>query len=141
MFRTAGWKSKVGICIKCMCVCMYVRMYVCMYVCMLVCMYACMYVCMYVCMCVSMCVCVSVCIFFFYEWEHRTGTMCPFSSLHPSINGRKAVKGIKKVYKIFKKCNKKNHAIWSLRWRYTCLLKEGRLKEAGKTEGGREFQR
>ena len=22
--------------------------------------------------------------FLFYEWEHRTGTMCPFSSLHPS---------------------------------------------------------
>ena len=21
--------------------------------------------------------------FFFYEWEHRMGTMCPFSSLHP----------------------------------------------------------
>ena len=20
---------------------------------------------------------------FFYEWEHRTGTMCPFLSLHP----------------------------------------------------------
>ena len=26
--------------------------------------------------------------FFFYEWEHRTGTMCPFSSLHPSRNGK-----------------------------------------------------
>ena len=25
---------------------------------------------------------------FFYEWEHRTGTMCPFSSLHPSRNGK-----------------------------------------------------
>ena len=26
--------------------------------------------------------------FFFYEWEHRMGTMCPFSSLHPSRNGK-----------------------------------------------------
>ena len=26
--------------------------------------------------------------FFFYEWEHRTGTMCPFSSLYPSRNGK-----------------------------------------------------
>ena len=26
--------------------------------------------------------------FFFNEWEHRTGTMCPFSSLHPSRNGK-----------------------------------------------------
>ena len=25
--------------------------------------------------------------FFFYEWEHRMGTMCPFSSLHPSRKG------------------------------------------------------
>ena len=27
--------------------------------------------------------------FFFNEWEHRTGTMCPFSSLHPSRNEKK----------------------------------------------------
>ena len=27
-------------------------------------------------------------IFFFYEWEHRTGTMCPFSSLHPLKKGK-----------------------------------------------------
>ena len=26
--------------------------------------------------------------FFFYEWEHRTGTMCPFSSLHPLKKGK-----------------------------------------------------
>ena len=26
--------------------------------------------------------------FFFYEWEHRTGTMCPFSSLHPLRKGK-----------------------------------------------------
>ena len=26
--------------------------------------------------------------FFFYEWEHRTGKMCPFSSLHPLKKGR-----------------------------------------------------
>ena len=26
--------------------------------------------------------------FFFYEWEYRTGTMCPFSSLYPSRNGK-----------------------------------------------------
>ena len=25
--------------------------------------------------------------FFFYEWEYRTGTMCPFSSLHPLKKG------------------------------------------------------
>ena len=25
---------------------------------------------------------------FFYEWEHRTGTMCPFSGLHPSRKGK-----------------------------------------------------
>ena len=25
---------------------------------------------------------------FFYEWEHRTGTMCPFSSLHPLKKGK-----------------------------------------------------
>ena len=25
---------------------------------------------------------------FFYEWEHRTGTMCPFSSLHPLRKGK-----------------------------------------------------
>ena len=33
----------------------------------------------------------SVCIFFFfffYEWEQRTGTMCPFSSLHPLRKGK-----------------------------------------------------
>ena len=23
-----------------------------------------------------------------YEWEHRTGKMCPFSSLHPLRNGK-----------------------------------------------------
>ena len=46
-------------------------------------------------------------LFFFYEWEHRTGTMCPFSSLHPSRNGKEGSKKNKKVYKIFKKCNKK----------------------------------
>ena len=28
------------------------------------------------------------CFFFFYEWEHRTGTMCPFSSLHPLKKGK-----------------------------------------------------
>ena len=27
-------------------------------------------------------------IYFFYEWEHRTGTMCPFSSLHPLRKGK-----------------------------------------------------
>ena len=26
--------------------------------------------------------------FFFYEWEYRTGTMCPFSSLHPLRKGK-----------------------------------------------------
>ena len=26
-------------------------------------------------------------VFVFYEWENRTGTMCPFSSLHPSRKG------------------------------------------------------
>ena len=26
--------------------------------------------------------------FFYYEWEHRTGTMCPFSSLHPLRKGK-----------------------------------------------------
>ena len=26
--------------------------------------------------------------FLFYEWEHRTGTMCPFSSLHPLRKGK-----------------------------------------------------
>ena len=26
--------------------------------------------------------------FFFNEWEHRMGTMCPLSSLHPSRNGK-----------------------------------------------------
>ena len=26
--------------------------------------------------------------FFFYEWEYRTGTMCPFSSLHPLKKGK-----------------------------------------------------
>ena len=26
--------------------------------------------------------------FFFYEWEHRTGKMCPFSSLHPLKKGK-----------------------------------------------------
>ena len=26
--------------------------------------------------------------FFFYEWEHRTGSMCPFSSLHPLGKGK-----------------------------------------------------
>ena len=26
--------------------------------------------------------------FFLYEWEHRTGTMCPFSSLHPLKKGK-----------------------------------------------------
>ena len=26
--------------------------------------------------------------FFFYDWEHRTGTMCPFSSLHPLRKGK-----------------------------------------------------
>ena len=26
--------------------------------------------------------------FFFYEWEHRTGTMCPFSSLHSLRKGK-----------------------------------------------------
>ena len=25
---------------------------------------------------------------FFYEWEYRTGTMCPFSSLHPLKKGK-----------------------------------------------------
>ena len=25
---------------------------------------------------------------FFYEWEHRTDTMCPFSSLHPLRKGK-----------------------------------------------------
>ena len=27
-------------------------------------------------------------IFFFHEWEHRTGTMCPFSSLYPLRKGK-----------------------------------------------------
>ena len=27
-------------------------------------------------------------LFFFYEWEHRTGTMCPFSSLHHLGKGK-----------------------------------------------------
>ena len=77
--------------------------------------------------------------FFFYEWEHRTGTMCPFSSLHPSRNGRKAVKGIKNFIKYLKSAIKKScHLVPKVE---TCLLKEGRLKEAGNTEGGREFQR
>ena len=26
--------------------------------------------------------------FFFYEWEHRTGKMCPFSILHPLKKGK-----------------------------------------------------
>ena len=26
--------------------------------------------------------------FFFYEWEHKTGKMCPFSSLHPLKKGK-----------------------------------------------------
>ena len=26
--------------------------------------------------------------FFLYEWEHRTGKMCPFSSLHPLKKGK-----------------------------------------------------
>ena len=29
---------------------------------------------------------------------------------------RKVIKGIKQIYKISEKCNKKNHAIWFLRW-------------------------
>ena len=32
--------------------------------------------------------CDIVSFFFFYEWEHRTGTMCPFSSLYPSRYGK-----------------------------------------------------
>ena len=32
--------------------------------------------------------------FFFYEWEYRTGTMCPFSSLHPLKKGKKCNKTI-----------------------------------------------
>ena len=27
-------------------------------------------------------------LFFFYDWEHRMGTMCPFSSLHPLRKGK-----------------------------------------------------
>ena len=49
------------------------------------------------------------------------------------------MKRIKQIYEISKKGKKKkkkNHGIWSLRWWYTCLLKEGR-----NTEEGREFQR
>ena len=30
--------------------------------------------------------------FFFCEWEHRTGTMCPFSSLHPLGKGKEKEK-------------------------------------------------
>ena len=40
---------------------------------------------------------------FFYEWEHRMGTMCPFLSLHPLRKG----KGIKQFYRISNKGNKK----------------------------------
>ena len=32
-------------------------------------------------------VCYKTCSFF-YEWEHRTGTMCPFLSLHPLGKGK-----------------------------------------------------
>ena len=32
--------------------------------------------------------------FFFYEWEYRTGTMCPFSSLHPLKKEKKCNKTI-----------------------------------------------
>ena len=32
--------------------------------------------------------------FFFYEWEHRTGAMCPFSSLHPLKKGKEVYKTI-----------------------------------------------
>ena len=43
--------------------------------------------------------------FFLYEWEHRKGTMCPFSSLHPIRNGKGCEKT--KIYKISKKVIKK----------------------------------
>ena len=33
-----------------------------------------------------MCACIYTYFFFFYEWEHRTGKMCPFSSLHIYIH-------------------------------------------------------
>ena len=33
-------------------------------------------------------VCFFFCFCFFIEWEHRTGTMCPFSSLHPLKKGK-----------------------------------------------------
>ena len=39
--------------------------------------------------------------FFFYEWEHRTGKMCPFSSLHPLEKRKRSV--ITQFYKISKK--------------------------------------
>ena len=63
-------------------------------------------------------------LFFLNEWEHRRGTMYPFSSLYSlKKRKRKALKRIKQIAKIFKKgnCNiyeekKINHAIWSLRW-------------------------
>ena len=47
--------------------------------------------------------------FFFYGWEHRTGTMCPFSSLHPlrnfikekcNVKNKTIVKYLKRVIKI-----------------------------------------
>ena len=43
------------------------------------------------CQCVIFC-CLRTCVqnnfFFFHEWEHRTGTMCPFSSLYPLRKGK-----------------------------------------------------
>ena len=54
----------------------------------------------------SFCLCVLLHIFFFYEWEHR---IVPVLSLVciPQEMEKKGSEKIKRVYKIFKKCNKK----------------------------------
>ena len=62
--------------------------------------------------------------------------MCPFSSLHPSRNGKEGSKKNKKVYKIFKKCNKKScHLVPKVA---IDLLFEGRKVEGSRKYRGRE---
>ena len=55
--------------------------------------------------------------------------------------GKKGSKKNKKVYKIFKKCNKKIMPFGPLDGDRPAFWRKGRLKEAGNTEEGREFQK
>ena len=56
---------------------------------MFLCLYVCIYrLCMYIYIYRLYIYIYIYMFFFFFLWEHRTGTMCPFSSLHPLRKGK-----------------------------------------------------